>query len=194
MRWRSAWRRLPLSVLFISPSSLSACRCGCFLSLVVAVGLIGVVGLLIGVVEIRVAAWRAGDRCGGTVEVEIGKVGLGGFRWGFFVVVVACVWVCGDQRGKGVFLCGCCGLCLGMVVVWFLGLVVAWWPVSCGCGWGVWLVFLRWFYGFCGRRWWWVSCGKCGGDGFVCDGSGGFFVADVVVKGFFVVVMAGLLW
>ena len=37
------------------------------------------------------------------------------------MVVVACVWV--------------------LVVVWFLGLVVAWWPVSCGCGCGVWLVF-----------------------------------------------------
>ena len=31
------------------------------------------------------------------------------------------------------FFCGCCGQCLGLVVVWFLGLVVAWWPVSCGC-------------------------------------------------------------
>ena len=32
-----------------------------------------------------------------------------------------------------VCVCGCCGQCLGLVVVWFLGLVVAWWPVSCGC-------------------------------------------------------------
>ena len=31
------------------------------------------------------------------------------------------------------FFCGCCGQCLGLVIVWFLGLVVAWWPVSCGC-------------------------------------------------------------
>ena len=62
-------------MLFISPSSLSACHHGCFLSLVAAVGLIGVVDLLIGVV-----AWRCGDRRGSTVEVEIGKVGLGGFQ------------------------------------------------------------------------------------------------------------------
>ncbi|KAK7837235.1 hypothetical protein CFP56_021464 [Quercus suber] len=32
-----------------------------------------------------VATWRGGDRCGGAVEVEIGKVGLGGFQWGFFL-------------------------------------------------------------------------------------------------------------
>ena len=31
------------------------------------------------------------------------------------------------------FFGGCYGQCLGLVVVWFLGLVVAWWPVSCGC-------------------------------------------------------------
>ena len=29
--------------------------------------------------EIGVAAWRGRDRHGGTVEVEIGEVGLGGF-------------------------------------------------------------------------------------------------------------------
>lgn len=34
-------------------------------------------GLLIGVM-----AWRGGDRRGGSVEVEIGEVGLGGFQWG----------------------------------------------------------------------------------------------------------------
>ena len=31
------------------------------------------------------------------------------------------------------FFGGCCGQCLGLVVVWYLSLVVAWWPVSCGC-------------------------------------------------------------
>ena len=30
-------------------------------------------------------------------------------------------------------MCGCYGQCLGLVVMWFLGLVVAWWLVSCGC-------------------------------------------------------------
>ena len=83
-----------------------------------------------------------------------------------------------------VFFCGCCGPCLSLVV-WFLGLVVAWWPVSCGCGCGVWLVFSQWFCGFCGWRWWWVSCGRCGGDGFFHGGSGGFFAVDVVVMVFF---------
>ena len=65
---------------------------------------------------------------------------------------------------------------MGLVVVWFLSLVVAWGSVSCGCGYGVWLVFSRWFCGFCGWRWWWVSRGKCGGDGF------------------FAVVVVGFLW
>ena len=60
--------------------------------------------------------------------------------------------------------------------------MVAWWPVSCGCGCGVWLVFSQWF---CGWRWWWVSCGRCGGDGFFRGGSGGFFAVDVVVMVFF---------
>ncbi|KAK7839535.1 gdsl esterase/lipase [Quercus suber] len=50
-----------------------------------------------------VAAWRGGDRRGGAVEVEIGEVGLGGFQWGFFFVVV---WVCGDRR---VWVGGVCG-------------------------------------------------------------------------------------
>ena len=72
------WQRLPLFVLFISPSSLSACHRGYFLSLVATVGLIIVVGLLIDVV-----AWRGGDWHGGAIEVEIGEVGLGGFRWGW---------------------------------------------------------------------------------------------------------------
>ena len=63
--------------------------------------------------------------------------------------------------------------------------MVAWWPVSCGCGCGVWLVFSQWFCGFCGWRWWWVSCGRCGGDGFFRGGSGGFFAVDVVVMVFF---------
>ena len=70
------WQHLPLSVLFISPSSpssLSACQRCRVLYLVVAVGLIGVVGLLIDVV-----AWRGGDRHDGAVEVEIDEVGLGG--------------------------------------------------------------------------------------------------------------------
>ena len=31
------------------------------------------------------------------------------------------------------FFGGCCGQCLGLVVVWFLGLVVAWWLVCFGC-------------------------------------------------------------
>ena len=31
------------------------------------------------------------------------------------------------------FFNGCCGQCLGLVVVWFLGLVVAWWLVSYRC-------------------------------------------------------------
>ena len=90
MKWRSAWRHLLLSVLFISPSfpsSLSTYSCDCFLSLIAVVGLINVVGLLIG-------AWWHG-------EVEIDEVSLGGFRWGFFVVVMAYVWVCGNRRGKG---------------------------------------------------------------------------------------------
>ena len=48
----------------------------------------------------------------------------------------------GDQHGEGFFFsffvffffcCGCCGQCLGLVVVWFLGLVVAWWLVFFGC-------------------------------------------------------------
>ena len=30
-------------------------------------------------------------------------------------------------------MCGCYGQCLGLVVMWFLGLVLAWWLVSCGC-------------------------------------------------------------
>ena len=61
VKWRSAWRHLLLSVLFISPSSLSACHRGCFLSLVAVVGLIGVMGLY-GNVEIDVAVrlrWRS---------------------------------------------------------------------------------------------------------------------------------------
>ena len=33
-----------------------------------------------GEVEIGMAAWRCGDRRGSAVEVEIGKVGLGGFQ------------------------------------------------------------------------------------------------------------------
>ena len=39
------------------------------------------------------------------------------------------------------FWCGCCSQCLGLAVLWFLGLVGAWWPVSCGCC-GVFLVVL----------------------------------------------------
>ena len=120
MKWRSAWRHLLLSVLFISPSSLSACHRGCFLSLVAVVGLIGVMGLY-GNVEIDVAVrlrWRS-----------VRWVWVGSDRVFFFffflVVVVACVWVV--------------KISVGLVVVWFLGLVVAWWPVSCGCG--VWLAF-----------------------------------------------------
>ena len=62
-------------MFFISPSSLSACHCGRYLSLVATVGLIGIVGLLISVV-----AWQGGDWFGGAVEVEIREVGLGGFR------------------------------------------------------------------------------------------------------------------
>ena len=31
------------------------------------------------------------------------------------------------------FFCSCCGQCLGLAIVWFLGLVVAWWLVSYGC-------------------------------------------------------------
>ena len=29
-------------------------------------------------------------------------------------------------------VCGCCDQCLCLTVVWFLGLVGAWWSVSCG--------------------------------------------------------------
>ena len=31
------------------------------------------------------------------------------------------------------FFGSCCGQCLGLAIVWFLGLVVAWWLVSYGC-------------------------------------------------------------
>ena len=61
------------------------------------------------------------------------------------IVCLRLVWWCGGWRGGDwcgdwhgecsffFFLGGYCGQCLGLVVLWFLGLVVAWWPVSCGC-------------------------------------------------------------
>ena len=63
-------------------------------------------------------------------------------------------WWHGGQRGEDqhgnwrgecflcVCVCGCCfDQCLGLVVVWFLGLMVAWWLVSCGCCGGFLVVF-----------------------------------------------------
>ena len=97
-------------------------------------GLIGIVGLLIGMV-----AWQGADRCGGAVEVEIGEVGLGRFRWVFFFFV----WLLWPVSGFG-----CClvsGFGGGMVAVvfgWFFhgGFV----GFVGGFGGG--------FYGFC--SWW----------------------------------------
>ena len=66
------------------------------------------------------AAWRGRDWHGGTVEVEIGEVGLGGFCWGFFFFFfwwllwpVSRFVEIGVER---VFFCGCCGPCLSLVV------------------------------------------------------------------------------